>query len=247
MSARKNTAHAQKNHAAKKEIRFRSMSPSEKKRFYALAAAVVVVVAVLALWGLDAFPHRDGSLRVYKGEAQAGEGAIVVKRGDRNNPRYYEIARVTNTVDGFARTEFSTHVTDTNVTDYWYEPVEPGDIFNYYICGIAQNAEEAYFASAEVHGLVKEDENGEGTYVENELRGTFADGRPYVGFTITMRDGDTYGSAWHRYLYAYFDVAEDSSVLIAVSDKQALQKNLSDDQTLIEFLNKAYACVEIEE
>lgn len=241
MAGKKNAVRARK----KEGFSFAGMKPREKKSFLALAIGVAVLVVLLTLWGLDVLPHADGSLRVYKGEARAEEGAIVIKRGDRKNPKYFEIARVTDVVDGFERTDFSTHVSDENVTDFWYEPTEPGDVFNYYICGIAQNAEEAFFSSAEVRGLVKDDENG-GTYVENELRGTFADGKPYVGYSLTVKDSDAYGGAWHRYLYVYFDATEDSSVLLAVSDRQALKKNLTEDDALISFLDKAYACVEIE-
>ena len=246
MAARKNAAHARKPRAEKKAFRLRGMNPREKKTFYALAVVVALTVVLLTLWGLDAFPHGDGSMRVRGGRVHAEEGALVVNRGDRKNPRYFQIARVKGVVDGFSQTDFSTHVTDENITDYWYEPDEPGEVFNYYLCGIAQRAEDAFYSSAEIRGLVKENENGEGTYVENEVRGAFSDGRPYVGYAISMKDADVYGGAWHRYLYAYFDAAEDSSVLIAVSDKQALKKNLSDEQTLIGFLEKAYACVEVE-
>ena len=247
MAGRKNAARAQRRRAGKQALRLRGMNPKEKAAFFALAAAVVLAVALLTLWALDAFPHGDGSMRVRGGRVRAEEGALVVNRGDRKNPRYFQIARVKGVVDGFTQTDYSTHVTDENVTDYWYEPDEPGDVFNYYICGIAQRAEDAFFSSAEVRGLVKEDETGEGTRVENEVRGAFSDGKPYVGYTITMKDADAYGGAWHHYLYVYFDAADDSSVLIAVSDKQALKKKLSDELTLLDFLDKVYACVEAEE
>lgn len=133
--AKRNSAHAQKRRVAAKSFSFREMTAKQKRIAALIVAACVVAIAAIVLVRADVFPHRDGSLNVRGGKAQgARENALVINVGSQAEPKYFEVAAVNGTMDGFTLTEYTVDKGDENITQFWYEADDAAnEIYHYYL------------------------------------------------------------------------------------------------------------------
>ena len=187
--AKRNSAHAQKRRVAAKSFSFREMTAKQKRIAALIIAACVVAIAAIVLVRADVFPHRDGSLNVRGGKAQGTrENALVINGGSKAEPKYFEIAAVNGTMDGFTLTEYTVDKGDENITQFWYEADDAAnEIYHYYLCGIPMSAEKTMRASATARRLISSDESAE-TSIPGEVRGTYDDGRAYCGYALLQQD-----------------------------------------------------------
>ncbi len=244
--AKRRSAHAQKRRAAAKPFSFRQMTAKQKKIAALIIAACVIVVVGIVLACADVFPHRDGSLNVRGGKAQTTrENALVINSGTQAEPRYFEIASVKDTMEGFALTEYAVDKGDENITQFWYEADDAeNEIYHYYLCGIPMSAEETLRASALARGMIRSD-SAEGTSVPGEVRGVYDDGCAYCGYALLQQDAETDGAMWHRYLFLYADAGENACVLLQVDSRAQTEVGLASEEALLAFAREAWKNVEI--
>ena len=216
--AKRNSAHAQKRRVAAKSFSFREMTAKQKRIAALIVAACVVAIAAIVLVRADVFPHRDGSLNVRGGKAQgARENALVINVGSQAEPKYFEVAAVNGTMDGFTLTEYTVDKGDENITQFWYEADDAAnEIYHYYLCGIPMSAEK-----------------------------TYDDGRAYCGYALLQQDAETDGGMWHRYLFLYTDAGENACVLMQVDSRAKTEKGLATEEALLAFAREAWKNVEI--
>ena len=113
--AKRNSAHAQKRRVAAKPFSFREMMAKQKRIAALIVAVCVVAIAAIVLVRADVFPHRDGSLNVRGGKAQGTrENALMINGGSKAEPKYFEIAAVNGTMDGFTPNTLLTRATRTS-------------------------------------------------------------------------------------------------------------------------------------
>ena len=202
--AKRNSAHAQKRRVAAKPFSFREMMAKQKRIAALIVAVCVVAIAAIVLVRADVFPHRDGSLNVRGGKAQGTrENALMINGGSKAEPKYFEIAAVNGTMDGFTLTEYTVDKGDENITQFWYEADDAAnEIYHYYLCGIPMSAEKTMRASATARRLISSDASTE-TPIPGEVRGAYDDGRAYCGYALLQQDAEADGGMWHRYLFLY--------------------------------------------
>lgn len=241
--AKRSSAHAQKRRAVAKPFSLRQMTAKQKKMAAAVVAVCVLAIAAIVLACADVLPHRDGSLNVRGGKAQGTrENALVINGGSQAEPRYFEIAAVNGTMEGFRLTEFAVDKGDENITQFWYEADDAeNEIYHYYLCGIPMSAERTMRASALARGL----STAEGTAIPGEVRGTFDDGHAYCGYALLQQDVEADGGMWHRYLFLYADAGENACVLLQVDGRAKTEAALASQETLLTFACEAWKNVEI--
>ncbi len=241
--AKRRSAHAQKRRTAAKPFRFRQMTAKQKRLAAAIAAVCVIVIAGIVLVSADVLPHRDGSLNVRDGKARmTRENSLVVNGGSKKAPKYFEIANVNGTMDGFSLTEYAVDKGDENITQFWYEADDAeNEVYHYYLCGIAMSAEKTMRASALARGLMSSDDEP----VPGEVRGAFDDGRAYCGYTVLQQDAEEDGAMWHRYLFLYADANENACVLLQADSRAKTEAGLASEEGLLAFAREAWKNVEI--
>lgn len=241
--AKRRSAHAQKRRAAAKPFSFGQMTAKQKRIAAAIAAVCVIVIVGVVLACADVLPHRDGSLNVHGGKAQATrENTLVINGGTQAEPKYFEIAGVNGTMEGFTLTEYAVEKGDENITQFWYEADDAeNEVYHYYLCGIAMSAEKTMRASALARGMT----SSEDTAVPGEVRGAFDDGRAYCGYTVLQQDAEEDGAMWHRYLFLYADVNENACVLLQADSRAKTEAGLASEETLLAFACEAWKNVEI--
>lgn len=244
--AKRNSAHAQKRRVAAKPFSFREMTAKQKRIAALIVAACMVAIAAIVLVRADVFPHRDGSLNVRGGKAQGTrENALVINVGSQAEPKYFEIAAVNGTMDGFTLTEYTVDKGDENITQFWYEADDAGnEIYHYYLCGIPMSAEKTMRASAAARRLISSDESAE-TSIPGEVRGTYDDGRAYCGYALLQQDAEADGGMWHRYLFLYTDAGENACVLMKADSRAKTEAGLASEEALLAFAREAWKNVEI--
>lgn len=241
--AKRSSAHAQKRRAAAKPFSLRQMTAKQKKMAVAVVVVCVLAIAAIVLACADVLPHRDGSLNVRGGKAQGTrENALVINGGSQAEPRYFEIAAVNGTMEGFTLTEYAIDKGDENITQFWYEADDAeNEIYHYYLCGIPMSAERTMRASASVRGL----STAEGNAIPGEVRGTFDDGHAYCGYALLQQDAEADGGMWHRYLFLYADAGENACVLLQVDGRAKTEAALASQEALLTFACEAWKNVEI--
>lgn len=244
--AKRNSAHAQKRRVAAKPFSFREMTAKQKRIAALIVAACMVAIAAIVLVRADVFPHRDGSLNVRGGKAQGTrENALVINVGSQAEPKYFEIAAVNGTMDGFTLTEYTVDKGDENITQFWYEADDAAnEIYHYYLCGIPMSAEKTMRASAAARRLISSDESAE-TSIPGEVRGTYDDGRAYCGYALLQQDAEADGGMWHRYLFLYTDAGENACVLMQADSRAKTEAGLASEEALLAFAREAWKNVEI--
>ncbi len=244
--AKRNSAHAQKRRAAAKPFSFREMTAKQKRIAALIVSVCVVVLAAIVLLCADVLPHRDGSLNVRGGKAQTTrENALVINGGSQAEPKYFEIATVSGTMDGFTLTEYTVDKGDENITQFWYEADDAeNEIYHYYLCGIPMRAEKTMRASAMARGLISS-EAAEDAAIPGEVRGTYDDGRAYCGYALLQQDAENDGGMWHRYLFLYTDAGENACVLMQVDSRAKTEAGLATEEALLAFAREAWKNVEL--
>ena len=244
--AKRNSAHAQKRRVAAKAFSFREMMAKQKRIAALIVAVCVVAIAAIVLVRADVFPHRDGSLNVRGGKAQgARENALVINVGSQAEPKYFEVAAMNGTMDGFTLTEYTVDKGDENITQFWYEADDAAnEIYHYYLCGIPMSAEKTMRASATARRLISSDASTE-TPIPGEVRGAYDDGRAYCGYALLQQDAEADGGMWHRYLFLYTDAGENACVLMQVDSRAKTEAGLASEEALLAFAREAWKNVEI--